>query len=117
MTSSSSSQCALEAHATWSSFVSNRQTSWLLYNDALTWGVRPSKLLNIKDPYTQYCFDQAINYWGKYVEGQLDRIEGDDSAEIERKRTSRLSQLLYPDAEEAPPARTGQFADPALLFA
>lgn len=90
----------------------NKQTAWLLYNEARAWRTSPSKLLAIDDWYTGYCFDQAINYWGSYVESELDKVEGKDSKATHQARQTRLQGLL---AEGDTPS-SGQFADPALLF-
>jgi hypothetical protein len=95
-----------------SSFVANRQSAWLLYTQAKTWSVRPSDLLNIDDWYTSYCLDQAIAYWGTFVETELDRIEGDKPKVVEQKRKAKLHELLGTEGETP----SGQFADPALMF-
>lgn len=98
----------------WSSFVGNRLTAWLLYNDAQSWRVRPSQLLDIDDSYVAYCLDQAINYWGKTIENDLDKVEGKNDKDTENKRKAVLNGYLYPSPSGE--ASKGRFADPALMF-
>jgi hypothetical protein len=96
-----------------SSFVANRLTAWLLYNEASSWSVRPSTLLDLQDPYTAFCFDQAINYWGKTIEGELEKVEGKNAKDTELRRKSILEKYLYPDGDGS---SKHQFSDPALMF-
>jgi hypothetical protein len=96
-----------------SSFVTNRQTAWLLYNEAQSWNTQPSKLLGVSEWYTAFCLDQAINYWGTFVSSELDKIEAKTAKATEAKRQARLQVLLSPEGEMP----KGQFADPALMFA
>lgn len=96
------------------SFVANRQTAWLLYNEAKTWNTQPSSILRIEEWYIAYCLDQAVNYWGTYVTNELEKIEAKTAKAAEARRHARLQSLLAEDG--ADPAQ-GQFADPALMFA
>jgi hypothetical protein len=98
----------------WSSFVANRQTAWLLYTEAKTWGTTPASLLNIEDPYIAFCLNQAVGYWGMTIESALDEVDGKNSKEIAIKRKAVLRKWLYPDSADKP--QPGQFADPALMF-
>lgn len=93
-------------------FVENRQSAWLLYNEAKTWSTNPATVLGITDWYVSYCLNQAISYWGTYVENQLDMIEAKTAQATADKRQARLQQLLSDDTEKP----KGSFADPALLF-
>lgn len=82
--------------------------------DAKTWGVRPSELLAIDDEYVAYCLDQAVGYFGRTLDAELEKAGSDakneDEAEYKRKRV--LDAFL---GEDKKPQR-GMFADPAALF-
>jgi hypothetical protein len=87
---------------------------WLLFVDAKTWGVRPSELVAIDDEYVAYCLDQAVGYFGRTLEAELEKAGSDakNEAEAEWKRTKVLSSFL---GEEDKPLR-GTYADPAAMF-
>lgn len=81
---------------------------WSLYNHAKTWGVRPSELLDLHDPYVAYCLDEAVATFGNGVVQELDSVEGKTSRDISRKRKAILGKLLQlPDEMRfrAPPKR------------
>lgn len=79
---------------------------WLTFQDAKTWSVRPSILLNLQNDYVAYCFDQAVSVWGNHVIHELDKIEGKTEKEVTRKRQNKLLQLLdAPDAVRFKPLR------------
>lgn len=82
--------------------------------DAKTWGVRPSELLAIDDEYVAYCLDQAVGYFGRTLEAELEKAGSDakNEQEAEWKRKRILSDFL---GEDKKPQR-GQFADPAAFF-
>jgi len=47
---------------------------WILFTQSRQFRTRPSELIGINpesDPYTAYCFDEAVFMWGKHVEGEL----------------------------------------------
>lgn len=72
---------------------------WKLFQDAKTWSTRPSVLLAIENDYEAYCLDEAISTWGSYVTSELDKVEGKDSKEVNKKRRNRLLSLLQaPDS-------------------
>jgi hypothetical protein len=71
---------------------------------------RPSEIADLENSYDAYCFDQAVATWGIFVQSELDKIEGKTSASIQRKRESKLRQLL------AEPGQKQVYADPADLF-
>lgn len=64
------------------------------------WGVRPSNLLGIDDPYRAYCLDEAVGSWGTYVTNELDKIDGKTDKEVSRKRKNRLLYLLDAPVEQ-----------------
>lgn len=81
--------------------------------DAKTWNCRPSDLLSIKDEYVAYCFDQAVGYFGRTLEAELEGVEAKTAAERDQKRKRILSKYLDDETEKP---RRGQFADPAAMF-
>lgn len=73
--------------------------TWKLYQEAKTWGRRPSQLLGIDNDYHAYCLDEAVATWGSYVKSELDKVEGKNDKEINAKRQRKLLQLVEaPDA-------------------
>lgn len=81
--------------------------------DARTWHCRPSDLLAIDDEYVAYCLDQAVSYFGRMLEADLDGVEGKDAEEQNWKRKRILDRYLNGGEEKPSP---GQFADPAAMF-
>jgi len=65
-----------------------------LYQEAKTWGTRPSTLLGVDEPYAAYCLDQAVSAWGGYIVSELEKVEGKDEKKVAAKRQRRLLQLL-----------------------
>jgi len=57
-----------------------------------------------------YCFDEVISYFGNYVTGVLQKIEGKDSGQIEAKQKLALKKLLAEDDEPE------VYADPASFI-
>ena len=90
---------------------------WIVYGQAKTWKVPPSSLLGLKPgSYEAFCLDQAVNYFGSYVEGELDKVGEKQSAKTRRTQQDRerkLKQLLEPPEKTD---RKGQFMDPAVFF-
>lgn len=82
--------------------------------DAKTWNCRPSDLLNIQDDYVAYCLDQAVGYFGRTLENELEKAGSDakNNADAEWKRRAVLDRYL---GDNDKPQR-GQFADPAAMF-
>lgn len=82
--------------------------------DAKTWSCRPSDLLNIQDDYVAYCLDQAVGYFGRTLESELEKAGSDskNDNEAEWKRKAVLDRFL--DEDDKP--QRGQFADPAAMF-
>jgi hypothetical protein len=85
----------------------------MTFVDAKTWNCRPSDLLAITDDYVAFCLDQAVGYFGRVVEADLEAVEGKTDAERNQKR-DRVLQKYIGDKDEKP--RRGQFADPAAMF-
>lgn len=82
--------------------------------DAKTWNCRPSDLLAIEDDYVAYCVDQAVGYFGRHLEGELERAGSDAKTqdEAEWKQKQILDKYL---GEEDKPQR-GLYADPAAML-
>lgn len=87
----------------------------MTWQDAQSLGVRPSKLLDIEDPYVAFCFDQAAGYLGSHIELELDKIGEKVTAKeqgIREQKKQRLEAILA--GKEA--AQTKKFADPAAMM-
>jgi hypothetical protein len=77
-----------------------------MYNQATTWGVRPSSLSRIDDEWAAYQFDAAMLGFGREVEQRLSdgkRTADDVLTEIENGSVSA-------DMPPAAPARRSGFA-------
>ena len=48
---------------------------WQLYQQAKTWGTRPSDSVGLEGGWVRWDFDTAVWSFGSYVEGQLDEVE------------------------------------------
>jgi hypothetical protein len=76
---------------------------WLLYSRAKRFQVLPSSLLHLHDSYTAFCLDEAVDYFGTWVEGQLDKVprgKKESSESHSAKRHARLVQLVTPQKKE-----------------
>lgn len=82
--------------------------------DAKTWNCRPSDLLDIEDGYVAYCLDQAVGYFGRHLEAELEKAgsgaKNDQEAEWKRK----LVMDRYMSDNDKP--QRGLFADPAAMM-
>lgn len=70
---------------------------WTLYSRAQAWSQRPSELLYLTDPYVCFCVDEAVDMFGKIVEGELNEIkkgrhEKDET--FNRRKHQRFLALL-----------------------
>ena len=68
--------------------------TWALYNHAKTWGVRPSELLDIDNPYIAYCLDEAVATFGNGVSNELESVEGKSKSQVNQRRRAVLGKLL-----------------------
>lgn len=60
--------------------------------------------------YEAFCFDQAIGYVGRRIEGELEAVEGKNSAEMRLKRQAILDKYFSGGKKSG-------FADPAAMMA
>lgn len=67
--------------------------------EAQLWRVRPSDMMGIEDPYTAFCFDQAVGEFGSYVRHEVQSIDGKNAKAVEGKRRLRLKALLDEDSK------------------
>lgn len=80
--------------------------TWKIYQQAKTWGCRPSQLLGIDNDYYAYCLDEVVATWGSHVTSELESIEGKNEKEVSAKRQRRLMELLNaPDEVRFRPMR------------
>jgi hypothetical protein len=83
----------------------------MTFVEAKTWGCRPSELMALDDEYVAYCFDQAIGYIGRAIEGELGKVDAKNETEAEHKRKLVFEKFF---GDENKPSR-GLYADPAML--
>lgn len=50
----------------------NKARNWRLYKLAKAWSCRPSQLMDLKDPYAAFCFDEAITEFGETIEDAIE---------------------------------------------
>ena len=82
--------------------------------------MRPSELVGLDaGSYINYCFDQAVTYFGNWVEAELDKVKVGKASKSDKEtqalvqaRERRLEAILGPKEERA----KQQFADPADFF-
>lgn len=55
----------------WNSFVKNRPKVWSLDNEAKRYGVLPSELIWVEHPIAAYWFNEAVAWFGQFVENRL----------------------------------------------
>lgn len=67
---------------------------WQTYLDAKTFRVRPSDLLDIRDPYRAYCLDSAVGEFGRSLDAELKDIEGKTKKEVQGKALQLVSRWL-----------------------
>lgn len=81
------------------------------------WRTSPSEILGEKrGSYRAWCLDQAVQYFGNYIEVELDKVGQKSNAKqrkLEADRKRKLEQLLDPTPEVP---KKGQYMDPALFF-
>jgi hypothetical protein len=64
--------------------------------------------MDIIDPYTAWCFDEAVFTWGSHVQAELDGVEGKTSRDVESKRKLIIRRMLGPEQQT-------KFADPVAM--
>lgn len=67
---------------------------WELYQQSKLWHKLPSEIVRITDDYIGYCFDEAVALFGTMVTQELEKIKGKDEKSVEKRRNSKLNQLL-----------------------
>lgn len=84
---------------------------WEAWSLASKWGVRPSTIYDVADPFAAYCFDRAVTLFGSTVEGDMELAAEDakTTAESLVKRQRVLDRYLGVD----PTKVKGRFRDPA----
>lgn len=82
--------------------------------DAKTWNCRPSDLLSIDDRYVAYCLDQAVGYFGRHLEAELEKAGNGAKNDQEAEWKRRLVMDRYMSDTDKP--QRGMFADPAAMM-
>lgn len=116
--SGSSSTGRPEGRPTLRGFVRNKANSWHLFLQAKQWGCRPSELLGLpRENYEAYCLDEAIGFFGGWVEAQLAKIEPPKGYKGDYKRWVEGRQMLFMRKLFAAEVSSPQFVDPAVKLA
>lgn len=73
---------------------------------------RPSQLVGVSDSYAAYCLDEAVYFYGTYVESELhNAVKGitddKDGKKAEQKHRQTLHMLLSQDDIPENPQETG----------
>lgn len=50
---------------------------WNLHVTSKTYGIRPSQVACIEDPWVAYCFDSAVGLFGNHIEGKTQEMDKD----------------------------------------
>ncbi|MCA1807184.1 MAG: hypothetical protein LC687_04960 [Actinobacteria bacterium] len=85
----------------------------MAWRESQTLGRPPSEVYGLGlGTYEGYCFDQAVSYFGQWVEGELDKLDkpSKGARKLMDARKRRLDQILNPVSTPQ------QFADPAAFF-
>lgn len=93
----------------------NSHLLWQTYQQAKFYRCRASELLHIDNPIAAYFFDRAVFAFGSSLSAELEKCDGKEKAEIERKQM-RVFQRWIPKAVDASgKSATSEvrFADPA----
>lgn len=85
------------------------------------WQVRPSELLRVRNEYVAYCLDQAVGFFGSFIEQELDAAEERVRSRKGKVRESavkaaRMGVLQTYGISPGGGSGTRQFADPALMM-
>lgn len=85
------------------------------------WQIRPSDLLHVSDEYVGYCLDQAVGFFGSFIEQELDQAEERVRSRKGKTRESAVKQarmrvLQTYGISPGGGSGTRQFADPALMM-
>jgi hypothetical protein len=84
------------------------------------WGARPSEFLRVEDDYVGYCLDQAVGFFGSFIESELEQAEERVRSRKGKTRESAIKQarmrVLRQYGIQAGQTEARQFADPALLM-
>jgi len=84
------------------------------------WGTRPSDLLRVEDDYVGYCLDQAVGFFGTFIESELEQAEERVRARKGKTRESAIKaarmRVLRQYGIQSGATEARQFADPALMM-
>jgi hypothetical protein len=72
-------------------------------------------MLGITDDYVAYCLDQAVGYFGRHLEAELEKAGSDAKNDDEAQWKRQLLLDRYLGEEEDKPQR-GRFADPSAML-
>lgn len=97
-----------------SPFVRNIRQVWLLYQEAITWGSTPAAYFGVDDEYVAYCFNQAVTYVGKFIEGKMD--EASAKAKSEKASVAARQRILTKYLSMDGKRKKPQFMDPAQFL-
>lgn len=77
--------------------MTNRPLLWQLHLRSKEWGQRPSDLVGISEThgsYAAYCFDGAVDYFGREVEAAMDKVKGKNEKGRQARQENALRSML-----------------------
>jgi hypothetical protein len=96
--------------------VTNKPLLWQLHLRSREWGQRPADLVGITDShgsYAAWCFDGAVDYFGREVEEAMDKVKGKSDKGRQARRENVLRKMLgyKPKYQSFSAPNTGASAD------
>jgi hypothetical protein len=85
-------------------FVRSKMQLWTLFTQATEFRTRPSELVGIDprdDPFTAFCFDEAVFMWGRFVDGEMKRaVKGAKSDRQAQQKADMRWRTIMQEEEE-----------------
>jgi hypothetical protein len=79
---------------------------------------KATEILELDLPwYEKHCLDELVDFAGAWIEDKITSITHKDSGVEAKQRTAWLNRFLGLKSGTSESEATGQFADPAALFA
>ncbi len=84
---------------------------WETYSQAKAWKLPPSKLFNLQDDVTAWCFDRAVFHFGTSVEADIRNAT--DKCKDAKSANRKAEQVIRKWISE-PGDTAGRFRDPLV---
>lgn len=78
-----------------SPFVTELPKAWLLYSQSKQWNKAPSEILHIENTYVAYCLDEAIWWFGNYVESEVKKASASKGKSDNEKKQKHRADLAF----------------------